>query len=53
MTLPPDDSTLLFKLFFEFIIIVTITFTAFKKKYHQFFFKGMGGSLIVNLIFLG
>ena len=28
-------------------------FTAFKKKYNQFFSRVKGGSLIVNLIFLG
>ena len=54
MTLTPDPDFLL-RLLHEPInitIIVTITFTVVKKKYHQFFFKIKGGSLIVNLILL-
>ena len=46
--------TLLLRLFFQSIISVTITLTAFKKKYPQFFSKvNDDASLIVNVVFLG
>ena len=45
--------TLLLRSFFQSIASVTITFTAFTKKYLQFLFKFMAGSLIVNLTLLG
>ena len=45
MTLP--------RLLSEVIISATIGFTAFRKLYHQYSFKIMDGSLIVNLILLG
>ena len=54
MTLTPDPDFLLRMLSepINITIIVTITFTVVKKKYHQFFFKIKCGSLIVNLILL-
>ena len=52
MTLPPD-STVLSRFLLELIISATSGFTAFKELYHQSHLKIMGGSLIVNLIFLG
>ena len=46
LTLPPDPD---FKTQVILRIIISVTFTAFKK-YHQLLFKIMGESFIVNLI---
>ena len=40
------------RLLFEVITIDTIVFSVFKKLYHQFSFKTVGGFLVVNLTFL-
>ena len=45
MTLPPDPDN-------SIITIDTIVFSVFKKLYHQFSFKTVGGFLVVNLTFL-
>ena len=45
-------SSVLLRLLFELIINASIGFTALKKLYHQYLFKIMDDSLIVNLILL-
>ena len=50
LTSDPDFAT---QVIFRVHYGVTISLIAFKKKYHQFFFKIKDGSLIMNLILLG